>query len=281
MVKKKGGKSSKSFSSDKLDRINARLKKHDDMLLQMQVGFAEVNELLDFLAKEMKKYEKIMGRIAELDTLVKTVDEVKSQVRIINDNKKFVEEIGNKLEGIYIDLDKRFKTLKLNEDDIYKIQKRIQDLGIDIEKVVDKTKEAPRLSDFRKHVIEVKADVAKELNDLKLNVKRMIGLADEDNLRELKDGIAELHGRMNKELGDIKFKMADLEKPVHTEMPEDIKLLRDVHKLIKKVESCKDKKEAEEAYKKAYETYEKLREGSKMELSIVFKKLTDAYDRIR
>ena len=280
MVKKRGKKQSDSSGSADINRLEARMKKQEDIILRQQVEFEELKKLLDFMAKEMKKYESIMSKIKEVDTLIKTIEEVKSKVKIINDSKRFVEAIGTKLEGIYIDLEKRFKMLRLNEDEIYRIQKRVQELGHTIEDIAEKTKEVPKLSDFKKHVLEVKSDVAKELNKLKYNVGRMTSFTEEESLSELRRTMDDLQGTMGKELADIKMKLMELEEPVHAETTEELRLLRDIQKLIKKVEHASNDKDAAQYYKEAYERYEKLRNNSEIDLSIIFGKLNDLYKEI-
>jgi len=280
MVKKSGKNSSENYSSADIARLESRIKKQDDMIVQQQIEFEELRNLLEFMAKEMKKYESIMSKIKEVDTLIRTVEEVKDKVKIINDSKMFVEAIGNKLEGIYIELEKRFKMLRLNEDEVYKIQRRVQELGHAIEDVAEKTRDVPRLSDFKKHVIEIKSEVARELNKLKLNVGRMTSFAEEQSLDELRDTIDSLQGTMGKELAEIKGKLMELETPVHAETPMELELLRDLSKLIKKTEQAPDEKKANEYYKQAYEKYEKLRNSSEMDLSIIFRKLNDLYKEL-
>jgi len=252
------------------DKLMVDVRKQDAKIESLKAGIESNDSIMKSLMDQLKEMRHQLMSFRGIEEMVKLSEEVKKELMEIKKVQATVERHSDKIEGIFIESQKRFKEFESLGDSIKEVQKQLSSVqeATDSLKVKVQTfaskKDAENLTkkvdDFEKHVGNVVDLLTKRANDLPKDVN--------DRFKKLEDS---MNDAFNKKLKHAEVMNQIIEK-IEKEAPRIAKELQISEKLnevdVKNIESQESdnvSESVEETEKERKGFFSKLFGGKKKE----------------
>lgn len=251
------------------DKLMVEVRKQDAKIEALKANIESNDSIMKSLMDQLKELRHQLSSFRGIEEMVKLSNEVKTELMNIKKVEAVVERHSDKIEGIFIESQKKFQEFETLTDKLKEVQKQIEPLvsSVDQHKVKLTTlaekkeieKLISRLNDFEKHVGNIIDLITKRSNELPKEVDTRF-----KKLESSMNSSFETHLRRAETMNDLILKIEKNASKISQEL-QIAEKMKDVE--VKKIESVESENVAENVKesKKEQGFFAKLFGGTKKE----------------
>ncbi|MEM2138589.1 MAG: hypothetical protein QXM96_00330 [Candidatus Woesearchaeota archaeon] len=239
------------------DKLMVEVRKQDAKIESLKAGIESNDSIMKSLMEQLKDMRHEVSTFRGIDQVVKLNEEVKKELMDIKKIEATVERHSDKIEGIFIETQKKFQEFDSLNDKFKELQRQVSSLL----EISDQTKVKLATTATKKEV----EDLINKFNDFEKHVGNIIDLLTkrtDDSLKDIDERFKRLEKSMN-DAFDKRLKKAELFNQLIEKIEKDAPRIAKELQLSEKLKDVEIKKIESQPSQDIKENVEKVNEEKK------------------